>query len=191
MRYMVRTVAWAKDRQANIEVMKQQVPELEVFTDEVGDGYGLFFETCESLNKTGGIILEDDVQLCRNFKGRIEAVIEEKGVDKVINFFERPKVDLETAYIRGSNFFWMQCLYLPPQLPLKIVGYYEEFRLKQPKKWEGMATDCLVAYTLVKEKMKYWRIRPCLVQHLDFKSVIGPRSTKRQTFYFIDDLEKA
>jgi hypothetical protein len=46
------------------------------------------------------------------------------------------------------------------------------------------------AYALVKEKMKYTRVRPCLVQHLPFDSVIGKRPNNRQTLYFIDDLEK-
>lgn len=189
MRYTVRTVAWDETRLRNIEVMKKQIPELEVFVDEVGDGYANFFRICESINETGGLVLEDDVQLCRNFKRRIEAVIRDKGADQVISFFERPKVNFETSYMPGSQFFWMQCLYLPPILPVKIVGYYEEFRENEPQKWTGMATDCLVAYALKKEKMRYWRIRPSLVQHLPFKSVIGSRSTKRQTPYFIDDLE--
>ena len=84
----------------------------------------------------------------------------------------------------------MQCIYLPPLLPMKIQAYYEEFRETQPEKFKGMATDCLIAYALTKMRIKYWRIRPCLVQHLDFPSVIGSRPANRQTPYFIDDLKR-
>lgn len=189
MRYTARTVAWSDERKENIAIMKTEIPELEVFTDSVGDGYGIFFEICRSINETGGVVLEDDVQLCRDFKNRLETVVSEKGKGEVISFFERPKNELDTAYIGGSNFLWMQCVYLPPGLPEKIVGYHDEFKANRPEQWKGMATDMLIAYTLVQEKIKYWRIRPTLVQHLPFDSVIGSRPRNRQTCYFIDDLE--
>ena len=189
MRYAVRTVAWKPERLENVEVMRRCVPHLEVFVDHVGDGYANFFNVCAAINDTGGVVLEDDVGLCRDFMRRIEGVIQEKGADMVINFFERPKVNFETELVAGSKFFWMQCVYLPPGLPEKIMAYHDEFKRTRPKKWFGMATDCLVAYTLVKEKMRYWRIRPTLVQHLPFPSVIGNRPCNRQTPYFIDDLE--
>jgi GR25 family glycosyltransferase involved in LPS biosynthesis len=170
--------------------MRRQIPELEVFTDAVGDGYALFLEICRAINDTGGVVLEDDIQLCRDFKARLEDIVNEKGDNQVINFFERPKVRLETACVGGSEFFWMQCVYLPPLLPGKIAGYYGQFKAERPKQWKGMATDRLIGYTLVKERMKYWRIRPTLVQHLPFPSVIGNRPTNRQTLYFIDDVER-
>lgn len=189
MRYTVRTVSWRDERKKNVEILKEQIPELEVFTDSVGDGYGIFFEICRAINDTGGVILEDDVQLCRNFKSRIEGIIKEKGRHEVYNFFERPKTELVTAYVGGSNFAAMPCIYLPPGLPNKIVGYHDEFKEKRYRLWTGMATDLLIAYALVQEKVKYWRIRPTLVQHLAFDSVTGPRARNRQTYYFIDDVE--
>lgn len=189
MRYTVRTVAWAEDRRANVKKIKLQIPHLEIFTDTEGDGYGNFFDICQAINGTGGVVLEDDVQLCRDFTQRLEAIVADKGLKNVISFFERPKVNLETGFVGGSNFFWMQCVYLPPGLPEKIIGYYERFKAERPKQWQGMATDRLIGYTLVKERMKYWRIRPTLVQHLPFPSVIGHRPTNRQTPYFIDDME--
>jgi len=186
MRYAVRTVAWSPERQANVAILKRQLPELEVFTDTIGDGYALFFEVCHAINETGGVVLEDDVQLCQNFKARLESVVADKGANQVISFFERPKVAFETGYVGGSNFFWMQCVYLPTGLPEKIIGYHDQFKAERPKEWAGMATDRLIAYALVKERLKYWRIRPTLVQHLPLPSVIGNRPTNRQTPYFID-----
>jgi hypothetical protein len=190
MRYVVRTVAWDKERQRNIDVLRLQIPSLEVVEDREGDSYKSFGRACALINDSGGVLLEDDIGLCSRFTERIEATIESKGFDKVYNFFEKPKCYFKTSYVGGSNFLWMQCIYLPPKLPLCIWGYYDEFRQARPEQYKGMATDCLIAYALTKERVKYWRIRPCLVQHLPFESVIGPRPKNRQTPYFIDDLER-
>lgn len=190
MRYMVRTVTWSPERQANVEQMQRQIPALEVVLDEIGDGYASFFEACHRLNSTGGVLLEDDVLLCRNFPERVEVIIAEKSTDRLISFFERPKIDLSTQLVAGSQFMWMQCIYLPPGFPQQCINYYDEFKMTRPQHWAGMATDRLIAYVLTKLNLKYWRIRPTLVQHLPFRSVIGSRSTKRQTPYFIDILEE-
>jgi len=192
MQYAVRTVAWSPERAVNVERMQAQIPNLAVIVDDVGDGYACFFEACRLLNETGGVLLEDDVLLCRDFTARCEAIIAEKGPDQLISFFERPKIELPTALVAGSSFMWMQCIYMPPGFPALCSAYYDEFRTTRPKRWTGMATDSLIAFVLVKEKMRYWRIRPTLVQHLPFPSVIGGggRPTNRQTLFFIDDLEE-
>lgn len=190
MRYVVRTVAWRPDRQEVVRAMKNTISNLEIITDTVGDGYASFFEACRLLDDTGGVLLEDDVQLCRSFTERVEGIVREKGSQYVINFFERPKVELRTELVGGSQFSWTQCVYLPPRFPLQCVAYHDEFKATRPKKWRGMAYDCLIAYTMTRLRMKYWRIRPTLVQHLPLDSVIGHRPNNRQTPYFIDDMEE-
>lgn len=189
MRYVVRTVAWRPERLANVAAMRKAIPHLEVVTDTIGNGYASFFDACHLINETGGVLLEDDVCLCRDFLRRCEGIINDKGSDHVINFFERPKVPLETKLVGGSQFLWMQCVYLPPIFPAKCVAYHDEFKAARPQKWEGMATDVLISYALTKEKMRYWRIRPTLVQHLPYDSVIGHRPNNRQTLFFVDDIE--
>jgi len=189
MRYIVRTVSFSQERLANVEKLKAIIPNLEVFVDTQKDGYASFFAACEMIHESGGVLIEDDIAVCEGFCEKVEAIIAEKG-DKVINFFEKPKVWIETSCVGGSNFMWTQCVYLPPNFPNKIREYYEEFKELKPKVWQGMAYDCLLSYAMVKEKMKYWRIRPCLVQHLDFKSVIGNRPSNRNTIFFIDDLKQ-
>ena len=191
MRYVVRTVAWLEERRRNVDVLCESIPHLERVVDHVGDGYANFFAACRLLHDTGGVLLEDDVLLCRRFTERLESIVAEKGVGEVISFFERPKVNLDTRYMGGASFFWAQCVYFPPGLMCEFEHNYAEFRQNRPKQWQGMATDRLIAYTLSKLGRKYWRIRPTLVQHLPFTSAIGGRSTKRQTPYFIDDLEDA
>lgn len=188
MRYIVRTVSWAPERLKNVERMLEQIPALEVHTDEVRDGYRSFLDVCEKVNDTGAVVLEDDVELCSDFCEQVERVITEYGADKVINFFERPKVYFATGRVGGSQFLWTQCVYLPPGLPGKIIAHYDAFKKNHPDRWRGMAYDRLIAYALTKERIPYWRIRPCLVQHLPFKSAIGSRSTYRQSPYYIEIL---
>lgn len=189
MQYVIRTVAWCPQRRANVNTLKSQLPEAKVITDHKRDGYATFFAACRAINQHGGVLLEDDVQLCRDFDRRVQAVVVEKGRHQIINFFERPKTPLKTALVGGSNFLWMQCVYLPPGFPEKCIHHYDEFRRHRPEKWRGMATDRLIGFALTKERLKYWRIRPTLVQHLPLPSVIGPRAKNRQTHWFIDDLE--
>lgn len=192
MRYVVRTVAWRPERLENVEKLREQIPELEVVTDYVRDGYASFFEACRQIDGTGAVLLEDDAILCGQFTQRSEYLIKKHGDGKeVLNFFEKPKVDISMGYIGGSNFASMVCIYLPPQLPGKIISYHDEFKDRRYHEWTGMATDMLIKYALIREKRKYWRIRPALVQHSLFKSSIGHRALDRQTPYFIDDLEES
>lgn len=190
LRYIVRTIKDNKERNNNVELLKKNIQNLEVFVDHKYDSYYSFIEVCKIINDTGAIVLEDDIEVCDNFCDEIEKIIFEKGVDKVYNFFEKPKCYLKNSYVGGSNFLWMQCIYLPKSLPMKIAKYYDEFKNTKYNKWKGMATDCLIQYALTKEKIKYWRIRPCLVQHLNFKSVIGPRPNNRQSPYYIKLLQE-
>ena len=188
LRFIVRTVPGAADRAANVERMREQLPELEVLVDHDRDAYRSYERACERIAETGGVLLEDDALLCRDFRARVEAVIREVGPDHVINFFERPKSYFPAGFVGGSLFMWTQCVYLPGGFAGRVFSYYEQFHTERPKKAAGMAYDLLIGYALVKEKRRYYRHRPTLVQHLPFPSVIGPRPTNRQTPYFIDDL---
>lgn len=188
MRYVVRTVDNDIRREENVKILRQNIPTLEIYTDTEHDGYKSWLNVCDMIDETGAILLEDDVKVCDGFCEKIESIINEKGADKVYNFFEKPKTYFKTSYVGGSQFMWTQCVYLPPHLGHKMREYYDEFKTARPKRWQGAAYDLLTAYVLTKEKAKYWRIRPCLVQHLDFPSLIGNRPRNRQTPYFIDDL---
>jgi hypothetical protein len=188
MRYVVRTVDFRPERLANVEVLRAALPDLEVIVDTQRDGYASYFRACSMLDSTGGVLLEDDAILCQGFSHELESIVAEKGLDDVYNFFEKPKTYFATGYVGGSNFASTLCTYLPPGFGSVIIAHYDEFRRTQPKRHTGMATDSLVSYVLKSQKQKYWRIRPCLVQHHLFRSSIGPRALDRQTPYFIDDL---
>lgn len=189
MEYVVRTVDFSLERLRNVDKLKSQISNLLIVIDKDKDWYKSFFNACDMLDKTGGIFLEDDIILCKNFCQRIEFIINQKGKDRVYNFFEKPKNWLPMAYLGGSNFLWMQCIYLPPGLPGRMYQYFEEFKNEKPKKFYGLSVDAFISYVLTQEKMKYWRIRPCLVQHSEFKSTTF-HAKGRQTPYFVDDLEE-
>lgn len=188
MRYILRTVSWRPERLENVERLKLAIPSLKIIVDEVGDGYRTFLEALAKINATGGVLIEDDALLCKGFCERVEKIIDECGQGEVINFFDLRKAEFSTRRFPGRQFWSTLCIYLPPVLPGIIAANYEEFRDNHPKSWAGMATDSLIAYVLQKERLQYWKVRPNLVDHLPFKSVIGPRSTKRQSKYFVDDL---
>ena len=195
MIYIVRTVSWKPERRENVEVLKSQIPQLTVLTDteEQNDesGWKTFFDAMRMLNSGGGVLLEDDIQLCENFIERIESVIAQRP-DDLINFFEKPKVErLVTKYVGGSNFSWNQCTYYPKDLPIEFLNEYETFKNDKPKMHYGMAYDCLMAHTLAKIGRKYWMVRPCMVQHLPMQSAINGRPKNRQTPFFVDDLIKS
>lgn len=189
MRYIIRTVDFATDRLKNVEEIKKQIPEAEVDVDTIHDCYKSLFRACDMISETGGVVLEDDVVLCRNFKARVEPIIQEKGVNNVISFFEKPRVKLETKFCAGGEFLWSQCVYFPPKFNELLHKHWERFQIVEPRLARDMHYDVYIRYVLKQEKMKYWRIRPTYVQHLDFDSAISPRSHKRQTYYFIDDVE--
>lgn len=189
MRFLVRTVPDAPDRAANVQRMRMQLPDLEVLVDYERNAYRSYQRACELIADTGGVLLEDDAMLCADFCTRVAAVIEQVGVDQVINFFERPKSYFPAGFVGGSNFMWTQCVYLPAGFAGRIFDYYDQFHTDRPQRASGMAYDLLIGFALVREKRRYYRHRPCLVQHLPFQSVIGPRPTNRQTPYFVDDLD--
>jgi hypothetical protein len=190
MKYIVRTVDFDPVRAQNVARLKALIPGLIVVVDTKRDAYNGLFLACNEAEDTGAVILEDDVKLCRDFCAKVERVVADIGADNVINFFEKPKSYFKSGFVRGSGFLWMQCTYFPPHFGGNLKEYYEEFKTLLPQKWRGQAVDCLTSYVLKKLKKKYYRYRPCLVQHLDYKSAIGPRPNNRQSPYFIDDLEE-
>lgn len=129
------------------------------------------------------VILEDDLELCKDFKNRIESVIEQYK-DKVVNFFYKPRNYFYTK--EQKHFCWNQCVYYPKEI-LKVLSVemrkqYELKPLMAHDEVENIALNCLGIKNVV--------YRPCLVQHLDFKSLVGNTSKNRITPYYIDYLEE-
>ena len=142
-----------------------------------------FIEQLEIISDYDAVFLEDDVQLCRNFKQRIEDIIKVYP-DRVINFFTAPTNYFMTR--EAQTFFFNQCTYYPKGLAKEIAREMRDIESKEPGKHQY---DVLESMALKNMELKHIQYRPCLVQHLDFKSLVGNRDNYRITPYFVDYLE--
>lgn len=188
------------EREKNALLIKEQIPELEII--HADDSKCDLFQTHIDVLQTdpeeycGVVMMEDDLKLCKNFRQKFNNVMEQHSGD-VVQFFERALVKhpLPKGWESGSRFTSTVCYYMPSEFT-KILGmkkYIHDFKYDYfPKRHEpwGYPIDIYIAYVLGRNKMIYWREFPFLVQHLDFPSMFKGRSTKRQSRYFIDDMEE-
>lgn len=142
-----------------------------------------FIGQLEVISDYDAVFLEDDVQLCRDFKQRIEDIIKVYP-DRVINFFTAPLNYFMTR--EAQTFFFNQCTYYPKGLAKEIAREMRVIENKEPGKHQY---DVLESMALKNMQIKHIQFRPCLVQHLDFKSLVGNRDNYRITPYFVDYLE--
>lgn len=129
------------------------------------------------------VILEDDLVLCKDFKQCVEDVIS-KYKDNIVNFFYNPGYYFTTHI--SETFNWNQCVYYPNKL-LKILAkemrhQYTLYPDVQHDVVEGRALCILTIPSII--------YRPCLVQHLDYNSLVGNYPNSRRTPYFIDYLDE-
>ena len=172
------------------ELNETYARELKDYTVIEDKGYGAIptFIKCMCNDDNNLLYFEDDVILCHNFEEKIKKAIEELGDDKVIQFFTLKKSINETSLKTGSTYCQNQCFYMPSKMRLELVKYFNEVWSKsQCFKDNPTAMDYLVRDFLKDNKYKYWIHIPCLVQHIEGKSVIDPRrSSKRQCVNFED-----
>ena len=166
-------------------------------TRELGENYTLLVDTehkpIESfinqlsiISEYDAVLLEDDVILCKNFKQRIEKVID-KNKDNIINFWTDPYEYFTTRMSIG-----IRCnvgTYYPKGIG-KILSSKMFNHINDSKQY-----DNIESYALRELKLKVLNYRPCLIQHKDNKSLMGndnkfPYKILRCTPYFIDYLEE-
>lgn len=187
------------EREKNALLIKEAIPELEIVPadDSKCDLFQTHLDVLQTdPNKYRGVVMmEDDLKLCKNFREKFDAVMTEHSGD-VVQFFERAlaKKPLSGGWQPGSQFFSCVCYYMPAEftrvlgMPSYIYDFKYDYFPRRNEPW-GYPIDTYIAYVLGRNKMIYWRQMPYLVQHLDFPSMFKGRSTKRQSKYFIDDLE--
>ena len=143
-----------------------------------------FIEQLEKYGNEDIVIIEDDCILCKNFKERIESVIAQYP-NKIINFFQLPtrkyfKTHESTEYLQN------QCTYYPKGLTIKLARKMREILEKNPK----IRTDVCEDLALKELKETHVKYRPCLVQHLNFDSLLNNKVGSKRTPFFIDYLDE-
>lgn len=158
--------------------------EYELLIDKEHKPITSFIAQLKYISDYNAVLLEDDVILCKDFKTKIENVIN-RYKDDIINFFTFPMDYFTTQY--SFNFCYNQCTYYPKGLSeilanemITCFKLYPDIR----------GYDCLESKVLNKLKLPHLQYRPCLVQHNDKKSLISFSSEGRTTPYFLDYLNE-
>lgn len=136
------------------------------------------------LQGTGGIIMEDDVVLCKDFVKRAKNALKEHP-DEIIQFFSMRKKDLEvgTRVEPGRNYLMAQCTYFPAEVLKEIIEYEPTFYKNTTE--PHSPNDVLVQEALHHYKRNYVIYVPNLVDHMEETSMIDSRrSRKRQSLTF-------
>lgn len=196
LKYVVLCSEGNEARIQNVEKMREQISELKVIMCNLDNVFPAHVANFYIEPEYDGLImLEDDIQLCKDFKKRVKTLVE-KHPNEIISMFESAcsKNELHSEYRKGSRFAWNQCNYYPRNIgkilcdPQYMIPFIEWFR-KRNEPW-GYPIDTYISYVLGLNNIDYWMEVPFLVQHLDMRSNFKGRSTKRQSKYFIDEVEK-
>ena len=144
-----------------------------------------FINQLKYISSNDSILLEDDLILCKNFKERIEEIVAQYP-NSVINFYESPHDFYFTEERRGIKYRFNQCTYYPKGVSKLIADKMEEI---WPRYQNIKQYDFLQAYAMDELGMSYLSYRPCLVQHLNGRSIIG-NSENVSTLFFIDYIDE-
>ena len=195
LKYAVLCSVGNEQRIQNVRKMRLAIPELNVVMANMDDCFRKHIELFNVEEQYDGVvILEDDVQLCKNFKERLATVL--AGHEhEVVSMFESAcsKKPLKSECRNGGRFAWNQCNYYPKEIgkqladPKWLDRFLEYFYTKRNEPW-NYPIDIYISYVLNELGLKYWMSVPFLVQHLDMQSNFPGRSLNRQSKYFIDDM---
>lgn len=144
-----------------------------------------FVDELERIGNEDCVIIEDDCVLCKDFKNRIEEVIAQYP-DRVINFFYWATKYFKTH--EDFDYYQNQCTYYPKGFSQTLA---REMR-KVHKEFPELCTDQCESKALKNLGVKHIQYRPCLVQHLNFDSLLNHKTEDRglRTPYFIDYLDE-
>ena len=178
IKFFVRTTG---DRTLDNSIKRELGEDFTLLVDTKHKNIESFIEQLKVMNNYDSVLLEDDVVLCRDFKKHIEEVIASYP-DKIINFFSAPTEYLKSGIV-NSNFSFQQCRYFPK-------GSSAIFIEELPKFTHNKKVCPCLNVIAVKHSIKIMHYRPCLVQHLDFDSLVGNATGWRITPYFKDYLDE-
>ena len=147
-----------------------------------------FIEQLKIINDFDSVLLEDDLILCKDFKNKIEKIINQYS-NEIINFFTVPMMYFKTK--KDFGFCYNQCTYYPKGKALSIANEIENILLNDPKYKGCNQYDILENKALNNLKIRHIKYRPCLIQHLDNGSIMNNNvNFCRRSPYFIDYLDE-
>lgn len=164
----------------------------ELLVDNKNDYMSSFINQLEQVSDCDAVLLEDDVWLCSDFLKKINEVIS-KFPDSIINFFTEPNRFFTSHF--DERLTYNQCTYYPhgvgKLISKKMRTIYDYKIVSNPNyrfQYDTIETEALRSLNL-----PVYIHRPCLVQHLDYKSLIqnnSIQSLSRTTIYFEDYLSE-
>lgn len=165
-----------------IKYLREKLPEAEWCMDQKRDAMDTFVRAKRMAGADPCVHMEEDVVLTKDFRRKIEAAIAERP-EAVIQFFSMSKKDPELGSRWISRFSMNQCYYIPAGLSGQIAEYAPSWpRLPN----DPIGFDLLMHDFFRERKIRIWQHVPSLVDHLEAKSLLGPRSSKRQSTTFED-----
>ena len=179
IKYFIRTTC---ERVLDESINRELGENYTLLVDKEHDSAKAFFNQLLEINDYDAILLEDDIILCKNFKKRIEEVIN-KYPNEVINFFTNPCGYFETKY--EYFFCYNQCTFYPKGFSKILYDKIVECKLEYSRQ------ELMIRTALTKLRKKHLVYRPCLVQHIDNESLMGHNvNFCRRSPFFIDYLEE-
>jgi hypothetical protein len=168
-----------ESRRPCVEYLCERIPEAHVVWDTYG---GNCFNTfTAALNYTNGepaIHLEDDITLTVDWRIRAEHAIVGHRAEVVQMFSMRPTKDLTVGSRYNNKFMMTQCFYLPRNAGPSITATPAYHHRSQV---DPGGIDLAIQDWLKATRTRCWLHVPSLVQHNESRSLLGHRSTKRQS----------
>jgi hypothetical protein len=181
MRYIVSSVP---ERRHWLDVIREQVPQLEVAEDYSRNAVDTFLLAMLMIGEDAAVHFEDDAELTSDFRAKAEAVIARRPT-MLVNFFSRLGEDVSKGSRAqpGSAFMYNIGFYLPPGCAVAISAYYPKWRPRNSRSTMD-GPDTLIRDFLVSRRQRYWQQVPSLVQHRGLRSLLG-HPGKRQSATFV------
>jgi len=180
IRYFIRTTL---ERKLDKSIYEELGEDYTLLIDYEHKPIDSFIEQLKIISDYNSILLEDDIILCKDFKKHIESVISIYP-DIIINFFTSPNMYFKTHIIKGS-FNFNQCTYYPKGISKTIALEMEKLNMN------SLGYDVLESHAMFNLNIYHIQYRPCLVQHIDYKSLLSYKHiSSRRSIYFKDYLDE-
>ena len=178
IKYFIRSVGTRQ-----LDESYNQIPYVELI-DKERRYVNFFIDQLEKYGNEDIVIIEDDCVLCKNFKERIENAIAQYP-NKVINFFQINSYKYFKTH-ESTEYLQNQCTFYPKGFTIKLAQTMRKVLKNNPT----LSTDLIEDMALKELNETHIQFRPCLVQHLNFDTLLNHQVNIKRTPFFIDYLDK-